>query len=316
MIRDSINRAYAISTNHDDTHPSTKDRIAALQISAAIIPAPLAQNAAQVWLGKAYEAVLNDFDQEWMNRNALDLKERAIYRQKAVAELAELQSTASSELNREQQLRMADLVTYLHGNAAGLDLYQAYLHQHPDDLEVQFYTGQLKLQSHDASGLEHLILAMQKFSLVLPVCETAYTYYEQLGNKAEALRWQERGEAQIDLQAKAYAERNIVLSKDPLIPCGLSAAPELQDLSQQIQQIKGIKHAWICKKQLEIAPEEAPVHVLAYQGSGWFVNEAKLTQKLIDTLRFQTTTFLVMKSGSGASKAIAKQVIEIGTPLF
>ncbi len=311
-MRDSINRTYALTTNHDDTHPATKDRLAALQVSANI-PALLGQNAAQVWFGQAYQKVLDDFDQEWMSRNALDLKEQAIYRQKLIQELAELQAKAASELSREQQLRIADLVTYVRGKSAGLELYKAYLEQYPDDLEVQCYTGQLKLQNRDASGIEHLLLAMQKFSLILAACEAAYHYYEELGNKAEALRWQERGEAQIDLESKAYAERSVVLSKDTLLPSDLSAA-EQEDLCRQLRQIKGIKHVWICKKQLEIAPEEAPVNVLAYQGGWWFPNEAKLTKKIIDSVNFEITTFLVMKAGS--SKAVAKQVIKAGTQLF
>lgn len=312
VMRDSINRTYTASTNHDDTHPATKDRLAALQVPINI-PVPLTQNAAQVWLGQAYQKVLDDFDQEWISRNALDLKEQAIYRQKLIQELAELQSKAQNELSREQQLRIADLVTYVRGKLAGLELYKAYLNQHPEDLEIQCYTGQLKLQTHDGTGIDHLVLAMQKFSLILPACEAACHYYEELGNKAEALRWQERGEAQIDLQAQAYAERSVVLSKDILLACELSAE-ELEDLHQQLGQIKGIKHAWICKKQLEIAPEEAPVNVLAYQGGWWFPNEAKLTKKIIDSVSFQISTFLVMKGGS--SKAVAKQVMKIGTQLF
>lgn len=102
-------------------------------------------------------------------------------------------------------------------------------------------------------------------------------------------------------------------SKDTLLPPELSPE-DLEDLRQQLQQLEGIKHVWICKKQLEIAPEEAPVNVLAYQGGWWFPNEAKLTKKIIDSVSFKITTFLVMKGGS--SKAVAKQVMKVGTKLF
>jgi Zn-dependent protease with chaperone function len=312
VIRENIHRAYTLSTHHDDTHPSTKDRLAALHKSPEIL-APLEKSAAQVWFGNAYQQVLTDFDQEWMCRNGLDVKERGLQRQKLLAELAELQAHHPNDLNQAQQVRIADLVTHLQGSLKGMELYKTYLAQYPDDLEAHCYLGQLKLQNHDETGMEHLLLAMQQFSLVLAVCEAAYHYYETLGDKAECLRWRERGEAQLDLQTQAYHERNQVFSHDRLVPCELSE--EVQEhLRQQLLQIKNLKHVWICKKHLEIAPEESPVNVLAYQATGWFPDEKKLTKNIIDGVGFEITTFLVMKGG--AAKAVASQVMQKGTQLF
>jgi Zn-dependent protease with chaperone function len=311
-ISTSIQLICATKTNHDDTHPALKDRLAALQETPDFLES-LEQSAAQIWFGEKYTHVLADFDQAWLNYNGDALKEQLAYQQKIKQELSDLQAKPSSDLTQEEQLQIAYLTVQLQGELAALELYKTYVQQYPNDLDAQLYTGRLKLLANDVSGFEHLTTAMQRFSLVLPACQEAYSYYERIGDEQKALAWRERGEHQIDLQDKAYAERNSIQNNDVLLPCDLTEE-EIADLRQQLLQQKDIKKAWICKKQLEIAPDEEPIYVLAYQRSGFFGDEAKLTEKMIKELLFKYSTFLVMKGGS--SNAIAKKVIKTGQLLF
>ncbi len=140
----------------------------------------------------------------------------------------------------------------------------------------------------------------------------AYSYFKRKGDEAGAKRWRERGEAQLDRQARAEAERSGVRGTDPLIAPQIGTEV-LAHLREQLLSVAGIKHAWICEKVVEFVPEQ-PVYVMAVQGSGLFPKEASLVQAVIDQVSFPGETFLVMKGGS--AEAVAKKVIEVGVPVL
>ena len=68
-LQTKISKAMAIKTDHFDTHPALSDRLDALQC-LPVPPEPVNQSAALRWLGTQLPAIIKDFDQDWMQRNA------------------------------------------------------------------------------------------------------------------------------------------------------------------------------------------------------------------------------------------------------
>ncbi len=306
-----VARVNRIETNHDDTHPAIKDRLAAIHVQPTA-PGAVTTSAASAWLGDACQDVLQEFDRLWLERNAEAWKER--YQETAALQeqLAELEGKPRADLSQEQCWNLASLSERFRRDTDPLPLYEAYGHDYPDDLDTHYVIGRLKLARDDATGLEHLEAASTRFFLTLPACEVAYAYFKRKGDEAGAKRWRERGEAQLDRQARAEAERGGVGRTDRLIAPRIGA-DVLAHLREQLQSVAGIKHAWICEKIVEFVPEQ-PVYVMAVQGSGFFPKEASLIQAVIDQVSFPGETFLLMKGGS--AEAVAKQVIEVGVPVL
>jgi Zn-dependent protease with chaperone function len=306
-----VAKVNRIETSHDDTHPAIKDRLAAIRVQPTA-PGAVTASAANAWLGDAYQDVLQEFDRQWLERNAEAWKERYEETSALQAQLAELEKKPRVELSEEQRWSLASLTERFRRDADPLPLYEAYGHDYPEDLDTRYVIGRLKLARDDATGLADLEAASARFVLALPACEAAYAYFKRTGDEAGAKHWRERGEAQLDRQARAEAERGSVSSTDHFIAPQIGA-DVLTNLREQLQRIAGIKHAWLCEKIVHFVPEQ-PVYVLAYQGSGLFPREASLTQALMEQVSFPGETFLVMKGGS--AKAVAKQVIDVGATVL
>lgn len=304
-LLEGLGKALGIETGYADTHPALKDRLDALGAEPAP-PQPVARSAAQAWLGGRYETVLADFDRAWFQRNGEAWVERFRKSEEIRAKLADLNAKPESELSREECWQRAAWSEQQGGDA--LPLYQAYAAAYPDDADADLVVGRLLLDRDDPAGLAHIERAARHFKLALTACNAAYAYCLRIGDRAQGEIWLRRGEAQIDLENAARAERASVSPKDALIDADL--APDLlTQLARQLDTLGGVKHAWICRKAVKILPEEA-VYVLAFQAKGWFPKEAKLVQQLASKLNGPGLTFIVMKGGKAGK--LAKRVIKSG----
>ncbi len=304
-----LGKALGVETGYADTHPALKDRLDALDI-APNPPQPLARSAAQSWLGKRYDAVLADFDQAWLQRNGEAWEERFRNAEEIRTKLAALNAKPADQLSQEEcWLRAA------WSEQQGVDalpLYRAYAAAYPDDPDADLVIGRLLLDADDAAGLDHIERAVQRFNLALAACNAAYAYCLRNGDKAEAETWLRRGEAHIDLETAARQERATVTAKDALIDSGLDTE-QLGQLARQLENLGGVKHAWICRKAVKILPEEG-VYVLAFKASGWFPRESKRMANLVANFAGPGPTFIVMQGGKAGK--LAKRVIKSGQQLM
>ncbi len=304
-LLEGLGKALGIETGYADTHPALKDRLDALGAAAAP-PQPVARSAARAWLGGRYETVLADFDRAWFQRNGEAWVERFRNAEEIRAKLAGLNAKPESELTREECWQRAAWSEQQGVDA--LPLYRAYAGAYPDDADADLVLGRLLLERNDAAGLVHLERAATRFDLALAACNAAYAYFLRIGDRAQSEAWLRRGEAQLDLENAARAERAQVMPKDPLL--GAELAPDsLAQLARQLAQLGGVKHAWICRKAVRIAPEH-PVYVLVFQPSGWFTREAGAVKHLVEHFSGPGPTFIVMKGGR--ARKLAKRAIKAG----
>lgn len=304
-LLEGLGRALGIETGYADTHPALKDRLDALGIAPAP-PDPVARSAARAWLGASYETVLADFDRAWFQRNGEAWVARYRDAEEIRAKLAELDTKPNDQLTREECWQRAAW-----RERQGLDAlpaYRAYAAAYPDDPDAELAIGRLLLDRDDAAGLAHIERAARHFNLALAACNAAYAYLIRSGDRAQAETWLRRGESQLDLENAARAERASVTPKDLLL--GADLPPDrLTQLARQLDNLGGVKHAWICRKAVQILPEEA-VYVLAFQAKGWFPKEAKLTENLARDFTGPGLTFIVMKGGKAGK--LAKRVMKMG----
>ena len=250
--------------------------------------------------------MLADFDRAWFQRNGEAWVARYRDAEEIRAKLAELDVKPDDQLTREECWQRAAW-----RERQGFDAlpdYRAYAAAYPDDPDAELAIGRLLLDRDDAAGLAHIERAARHFNLALAACNAAYAYLLRHGDRAQAEAWLRRGEAQLDLENAARAERASVTPKDELLSADLP--PErLTQLARQLENLGGAKHAWICRKAVKILPEEA-VYVLAFQAKGWFPKEAKLTENLARNLNGPGLTFIVMKGGKAGK--LAKRVMKVG----
>lgn len=304
-LRADLGKALGLETGYADTHPALKDRIAALGAEPGP-PGPVLRSAARAWLGQGYDAVVADFDDAWRQRNAGAWAERFRAAEEVRAKLAELNAKPPEILTREEGWQRAAWTEQQGGDA--LPLYQAYAAAYPDDADADLVIARLLLGRDDPAGLAHAERAAANFNLALAACEVAYAYCLRVGDEAGADAWLRRGEAQIDLQNAARAERAQILPKDPLL--GADLAPDaLAQLARHLTELGGIKHAWICRKAVKIAPEH-PVYLLVFQPKGWFAREGKLVKRLVEQFNGPGPTFIIMKGGRAGK--LAKLAIKAG----
>lgn len=304
-LREELGKALGQETGSADTHPALKDRLAALGVPPPL-PQPITRSAAQAWLGEQYEQVVADFDRDWLQRNGDAWAERYQAAQEIRDKLAALNAKPEEELSQEECWQRAAWTEQQDQDA--LPLYRAYAKRYPDDADADLAIGRLLLNADDPAGMVHIEHAAEHFPLTLAACETAYAYYLRTGDRQQADRWLLRGEAQIDLENKARQERASVTPKDKLEASTLDNE-QLAELAGQLNKMGGIKHAWICRKTVEIRPD-APVYVLAFQAKGWFPKESKLVDTLAQDLEGPGLTFIVMKGGQ--TRKLAKRVIKLG----
>lgn len=156
-----LGEALAERTGTADTHPSLRDRLQALG-AAADAPPPLVETAADRLLGAAYPELLTELDDAWQ-RGVRDNWAEDHERHKAdVARHAELlaQLTAGT-LARDDRLQLAMLEERVGDSTRARQLYEALLRERPQDADLCFAVGRLRLDANDDSGVELLRRAVE-----------------------------------------------------------------------------------------------------------------------------------------------------------
>jgi len=307
----SLHAAMARETNYADTHPSLRDRLAA--VGAEPQPVFTVDNSAgEAWLGSTLDTVLEAFDEDWLKSNGEAWSARFEETRESRDRLTELAARAPETLAPLELWELASLTEAHHSSAEALPLFRDYQSREPDDVDVEFVLGRILLDQDDEASVAHMERAEERFALALRACEYLHAYYKRAGDEPGAERWRLRGERQIDLESRAHAERENLSPKDVFLPSELDEEA-LAHLRTQLAARDNVRHAWIALKRVAIVPE-LPVYVLAWKPKGWLVKAAKVSQAIADEVELQGECYVVPRSGE--TKAVAKRVIERGEQLL
>lgn len=291
-------------TGCTDTHPSFKDRISPYTEESSI-PGQVRKSAADELLSEKLATILKDFDQDWTQYNRDYWADRHLYLQQSQSEMQVLeQKQAHKKLDREELWKLAIWTEEIKQACDALPYYQQYHQQYSDDTDGQFALGRLLLKLDDEAGIHYLNQAMSNHHAVIPACELIHAYYQKQGDQDHADTYLIKAEQHMDLQDQAENERANLYDDDVYLPDELSSA-KFTTLQEQFKKVGHIKAAWICRKQVNIFPDE-PVYVVTYEKK-WLASQEKVEQQILDTLELPSEYFIVDKNG--AHKKFAKQAL-------
>lgn len=259
-FQERIAPALERRTDLTDTHPSLRDRLAALG-QPARAQGPVAQSAAEVWLGERLPAVLATFDHYWINCNRLRWQGRYREVQATRAALAQLKTKPVQQLTATDRWNLASWSERLEPGMDPVPLYQAYKDLRPDDTDVDFMIGRHLLAHSQPEGLAYLERAASQRALTLDACNLAIAYLRRTGDAPAIEVWRQRGERHQDRELAARRERAEVCGDDILIPPQLPG-DQMRDLRAKLLATGKIRDAWIVRKTVREFPED-PVYLIA-----------------------------------------------------
>jgi Zn-dependent protease with chaperone function len=310
-VHEQLQKALSINTGNFDTHPALKDRLSAIQ-SVAMLPEPVALSAAQHWFGQYLSNIVNYFDDQWLQHNASNWQERYNYFEEGRNKLADLKIKPIEDISSEEFWQLAVLSEEFVPDQDCLPLFELYKAKYPEDAKADFVIGRLFLARNDESGIDYLLQAMNKQqNLKLDACGWLINFYRGKNDTESADYWQLQAESQIDINAAAKKEREVISIKDDLLMPDATTGID-KHIGDQIKALKGIKQAWLVEKKMQHYPE-VKTYILAFSKK-WLKSEKVLIHLIVCTLELEGVCFVVMKGGK--QKKIAKQVMQRGIRLF
>lgn len=308
-------------TSLSDTHPSLRDRLAALGFRTVpggpldlpklplSLPPPAAETAAAHFLGSQVPRMAASMDAQWRSSIAetwVEIHKKARRDQNTLEEL-EAKVVAGTITLDEAWQRVA-LVADLCGKDEAQPLLQEFLAAKPDHEAANFIYGKMLLERKDARGLPYLQRAIAATpAAVGPGCETIAWFYREQGKLREAALYRERGRTHARQWEAAQAERSAITPEDKFIYHGLSAE-QLAALRQQLSQNSQIWRAYLVRKQVRHFPEQ-PLYVLGLVPSA--TARPDLVQSFSSHLDFPGETFVVVLQGNG--KKFEKPLAQLAT---
>jgi Zn-dependent protease with chaperone function len=216
-------QARAVETDHMDTHPALKDRLAAFGVvpddTAAIRLTPPSRSAAEAWLGDRLPALENEIDgvwQEgvrgyWTEQHArLDESRKALQALEGKEAL-----TVDERWERIRHRRELD------DDYDPMPDLEALLALEPEHGAALGRHALILLERGDEAGIAELERVMQgDADATLPACEAAWRFYrERSPERAEEYR--QRWQARSDYEDRLEHETRHLPADATLVPHGL-----------------------------------------------------------------------------------------------
>ncbi|MDT7835557.1 M48 family metalloprotease [Aquabacterium sp. OR-4] len=236
-----------------DTHPTLRQRLAALQHLADADQAPARRqgpSAAERWLGEALPALREQAQRQWHDAVADGWQQR----HRAIAEqrtrLAGLR--AQAERSADEEFERLQLSGQLEPQLDLRDELAALAARQPGHGPTQYLLALAELEHGDAGGLDRLErLMVQDPEATLPACERAHAWCRAQGQlqRAEAYgtRWRER--AAMEQARRQQAEH--FDARHALAPAQLDEAVQHQ-VQATLQRLdrRGIQALYLVRRVL------------------------------------------------------------------
>ena len=228
-----------------DTHPSLRERLAALR-QPAQIPAPAAFAAADQLLGADKRRVAAALDQDWHSAGAGGWSRRHEELRDRHERLAQL--AAAPAPSPEQTFERAELTEQEGNEQEALDLYtSAHARGH---ITAALSAGRLLLLRNDPTGVALIDAAMSADPMhVEDGCSAIVEFLQRQGRFADAHPYQVRQSRQATHNRMAAAERTEVTGIDRFSP---GSHPELDvaALARALASERAVQRAWLAAKAL------------------------------------------------------------------
>jgi Zn-dependent protease with chaperone function len=283
VSRKSLETALARQTDAGDTHPSLRERLQHLVGEAGarvVAAASFTDSAARNYLAGNHEALERELSDTWRSQVTQPWQQQYAAIAEAREGVASLAARPAESLSPQECFQLASWTEDLKGSDAALPMYEGIMASHPDMAAASYAVGRIRLQRGDESGLPLIERAMdQDEAAILPGCQLAIVFLEQLGRPEAADRYRERGNAQHQLLVAAHEERSTINPNDSYGPSDLDAEHRTSLLAQ-LDRHPEVRRAFLVRKAVKHFADDAPMHVLLVQ-LGWprFTNKSLKAQR-------------------------------------
>ncbi len=262
-----LTQALAAETDSFDTHPSLRDRLAALGQPARVVPAPEV-SAAEAFFGSGLTVLADAFDAQWLEQNRDAWAQRYADLEAQRARLTDLADryARNRALTSEERWQLADLTEDHVSAEASLPLFQALFTDPAQEVAARFAVGRILLNQDDADGLALIDTAMARDPNARAVgLALKQGYYQRLGDRTAAQQLEIEQIRHADLLDLATAERSVLQKTDTYLPHNLPAdSPDLLIIRRGLTDYPDVVGAWLLSKQL-VHFAEKPLYVLVLE---------------------------------------------------
>lgn len=302
-----LEQALQATTSLDDTHPSLRERLDALDEEPRMAPA---DETADRLLGATLAEITAEYDRRW----AEDISPVWEQHHREVSEgrekLAELNARAGrgEALTVDDELERAMLTDGIGGDPdEAMRLLRELRRRAPDDPGVIFNLGIRLLARDDEEGVELVERAMSlEHQAVVVGSQALAGYYERRGDEQRSTAFSERMFNQLKAYQEGESEREQILISDTFDPHELPAET-VERITQQLRAIDNLKEVYLVRKRVVNFPE-IPCYVLGFGLSGMnFMAGGRRTaalERIRDEVEFPGETLIMCLDGD--NKAFRK----------
>jgi Zn-dependent protease with chaperone function len=241
--------ALARETSLGDTHPSLKDRLAALGAEPNV-PLSFQLSAAHTLLRDKRLQLMHEFNQVWRESIAGPWKERHQFLTGTREKLSRYEAARASELNEEERWDYACAVETLRGGRAALPVLDALLARAPVHAAAYYARGRILLEAGEERGVADLEKAMQLDEAARePGSQLLSGYFYSRNQLSRCDKYRQMLSQAARERKLAAIERGELKRHDALLPHGLPPA-ELLPWFAALSDRKGVKRAWLARRQV------------------------------------------------------------------
>jgi hypothetical protein len=280
-IEKRLQQAMAIETNFSDTHPSLKDRLAALDVDASITK-PGKVSAAASWFGENYANVIRDFDKEWHEQNAERWRGRYEYVQESAKTLEEFSAKPAETLSDSELLQLANLRYEFRSPDEAISTFRQYQLRNPDSPDCAYSLGILLRDKGDPACLNEFRKCLTNPSNAYNAACMAYYFVKEKGDEHDLDFWRETAEAAGREQASAQQERDRLEKGDPLMDADLEDEA-LQTIISQLKASERVGKIWVARKQTRYY-QDIPSYAIVVTIKGFSMSGETAAKKILESM--------------------------------
>lgn len=299
FIREKLEADLKVPTEYDDTHPSLRDRLAALGIEpdrdrdrwVAELAAPVMVSAAEAFFGAALPAITARVNAAWVEEAKPRWAEAHASHVGSAKALAELRTRAETmPLNEAETIQLAHLIWNVEPAEEVIPQLRPIVAAYPNRAEVRFWLGSSLLELNDEEGIEHLerARALEPESSMMVLKEIA-EYRGRQGDR-EAVRKLQDAALDIAAEGHVYDEQASNIDLNDTFFESDFGPEDRESLRQQLAARKDVARAYLVRKKIPTHPDRPKTVLIVARKHSFTVDTEDAQQMLLEKL-FKEVTF-------------------------
>jgi len=310
-LKKSLEQELQVETQLDNTHPALADRLKAIGYRA-LTPQDVKVSAAEELFAGNYSQVVKDLDDSWMLEQKENWKARYAYVQESRLKLAELKLKSLQELSEEEHWELCCFTEEFESSDEGLAMVYEFQKQYPESPRAALVIGRKLFDEKNLECLTQFEIAVNDPNITLECCQLAYQILIDNNQQAQAEKWKQRGESQIQDDEAANRERGELNPNDKLHKTNINEKMR-NTIIAELMANDSIKSAWIAEKEVQFY-KETPMLTIAVKANGMMMDEDSAMQKVHTPMDIEASYIIVPHVSS--YKALSKNIMKQGELLF